>query len=464
MVNNMYNYIEKLKKDTNNNMDIVYRKKNIRGKDIYIIYIDSLINGSNISEYIIKSLDNIKTKRNLNETIKNNIYNFKVFEIYGYNALCEYLHNGFTIILLNDSILALETKSSNKRSIAIPSTENSVRGPKDSFTEDFQTNISLIKKRIKSNSLWIDEINIGKYTKTKIEIMYMKDLVDSNLLNNIKNRLTEQELDYVLNSGTIKNALCNSKLNPLPTIMSTERPDRVCHHLLRGKIIIIVENDPYVLILPTTLNDYFKTPEDYYGKSINTSLTRIVRFLAFYIALFAPALYIALITYNQEMLPTEFLVNFAMQRNTVPFPAFFEAFMMMICFEILQESDIRASGFAGSSLSIVGALILGEAAVNAGIVSPIMIIVIALTAIASLPFNEYEITNGLRWYRILFMIAASFLGIIGIVFAFLYFVINLCSTNDFKTPYLTPFIPTNIKGLKDSFIKISWKGKKNEKN
>ena len=181
----------------------------------------------------------------------------------------------------------------------------------------------------------------------------------------------------------------------------------------------------------------------------------MLRFLGFIISIFTPALYIALITYNQEMLPKEFLINFAIQRSTVPFPAFFEAFIMMISFEILRESDLRTSGFAGSSLSIVGALILGDAAVAAGIVSPIMIIVIALTAITSLSFNEYDLINSIRWYRILFMLAASFLGIIGIVLALLFFIINLANTNTYDLSYLSPFAPINTKKLKDSIVRIN---------
>ena len=371
--------------------------------------------------------------------------------------MCTYLHSGFTIILIEKEkkLLALETKSSNKRSIGIPTSEIAIRGSKDAFTEDYQTNIGLIKRRIKSNNLWIKEVNIGKYTNTIINIVYINGKADISLVNKIYDRLKNTNIDGVINSGTLKNIIGESNINPMPTIMSTERPDRVCRSLLRGKIVILVDNDPYLLILPEVLNDFFKTSEDYAGKTINTSLTRILRYLSFYIALFTPAIYIALITYNQEMLPTEFLINFAMQRSTVPFPAFFEAFMMMICFELLHESDIRSSGFAGSSLSIVGALILGEAASKAGIVSPIMIIIIALTAIASLPFNEYEIFNGLRWYRILFMIGASSLGIIGVVFSFVYFIINMISTNSFGMPYLTPFVPTNLTKLKDSIIKIN---------
>ena len=459
MVNLMFKYIELLKKETNNAKDIVYRKKKIKNKDIYIVYSDSLTSGNSISDFIIKSIDEIKivTTINLLKAFKNNIYNFKIIESNSYEEMVNYIHSGFTIILVDKekSFLALETKSSNKRSIGIPTSENALRGSKDSFIEDYQTNIGLIKKRIKNNNLWFKEITVGKYTNTIINICYINGIADNSLVNKIYDKLKNTNIDSILNSGTVKNILGESNINPLPTIMSTERPDRVCRALMKGKICIIVDNDPYVLILPEVLNDFFKTSEDYYGKSINTSLTRILRFLSFYIALFTPAIYIALITYNQEMLPTEFLVNFAMQRSTVPFPAFFEAFMMMICFELLHESDLRTSGFAGSSLSIVGALILGDAASKAGIVSPIMIIIIALTAIASLPFNEYEIFNGLRWYRILFMIGASSLGIIGVVFTFIYFVINLSTVNSFGTPYLTPFIPTNLKKLKDSIIRIN---------
>ena len=459
MVNLMFNYIDLLKKETNNTKDIVYRKKKVRNKDICIVYSDSLTSGNSISDFIIKSIDEIKivTTINLLKTFKNNIYNFKVIESNSYNEMVNYIHSGFTIILVDKekSFLALETKSSNKRSIGIPTSENALRGSKDSFIEDYQTNIGLIKKRIKNNNLWFKEITVGRYTNTIINIVYINDIADNSLVDKIYDKLRNTDIDSILNSGTVKNILGESNINPLPTIMSTERPDRVCRALMKGKICIIVDNDPYVLILPEVLNDFFKTSEDYYGKSINTSLTRILRFLSFYIALFTPAIYIALITYNQEMLPTEFLVNFAMQRSTVPFPAFFEAFMMMICFELLHESDLRTSGFAGSSLSIVGALILGDAASKAGIVSPIMIIIIALTAIASLPFNEYEIFNGLRWYRILFMIGASSLGIIGVVFTFIYFIINLSTVNSFGTPYLTPFIPTNLRKLKDSIIRIN---------
>lgn len=453
----MFEYIDRLKKDTNNISDIVYREKKIKNNKICIIFNEPLTSGDRISDSIFESLYEIDINKNIKETIINNIYNFKVTTTNSYDEMCYYLHNGFTIIIIENEpdILVLETRSNDKRGIAIPTTENTLRGPKDSFIEDYQTNMGLIKKRIRDNNLWTKDVTVGIYSKTKISILYLHDKCDESIVHKVYDKLNNANIDSILNSGAVKSIIGESNINPLPTIMSTERPDRVARALIRGKICILVDNDPYVLILPVTLNDFFKTTEDYYGKNINTTLTRIIRFLSFFIALFTPALYIALITYNQEMLPENFLINFTMQRSTVPFPAFFEAFMMMIAFEILRESDIRNSGFAASSLSIVGALILGEAAVSAGIVSPIMIIVTALTAIASLPFNEYELINGLRWYRILFMIGASTFGIIGIVLVFIFFVINICSINFYSKPYLTPFAPINIKRLKDSIIRIN---------
>lgn len=201
--------------------------------------------------------------------------------------------------------------------------------------------------------------------------------------------------------------------------------------------------------------------EDSSGKSINVTFTRIIRYIAFFISLLTPALYIALTSYNQELLPTDLLISFASQRESVPFPAFFEALIMIISFEILRESDLRIPSFSNSALSIVGALILGEAAVNAGIVSPIMIIVIAITAISALLFPEPEIINALRWYRLLFMLGASFLGVIGVVLVFIFFLLNLSSLESFSIPYLTPFAPPNKKGLKNSFIKFPTNSLKN---
>lgn len=461
MVNKMFEIIEKLKLDTNNNPDIIYMKRIIHNKTIYIIYNEPLTSSSSISNFIIKSIVKTKllTTTNLLDDIEKRLYNFKSTKIHNYNEIVDYLYKGFTIIMVEniDTYLALETKANLSRSISTPHAENTIRGSKDSFVEDYQTNLGLIRKRIKTNKLWIKNLNIGKYTNTTIGLIYIDNLANKELVNQVYLKLQNISSNGIINSGTIKNLIETENMTPFPTTLSTEKPEKVANALLEGKICIIVDNDPYILIIPAFLNDFLKYSEDYYSKSINATITRIIRFIALLISLFTPAIYIALITFNQEMIPTDLLVSFSSQRNGVPFPAFVEAFIMLIAFEILKEADLRTPSFTGSSLSIVGALILGDAAVAAGIVSPIMIIVIALTSISSLLFTEYELTSSIRYYRIIFMLGSSFLGIIGFIITFLYFLINLSSLNTYGYPYLYPYSPYSSKGIKDSIIKFKTK-------
>ena len=462
MSSGINNIIETLKKETNNDSDIVYRKKTINKEIIYIIYNEPLTSSDKISDFIIRSLDSIdyryENNKNLYEIIINDINNFKVTEIKTYNEICYYLNYGFTIIILeNNKYLALETKNNLSRSISEPSTETTLRGAMDSFVEELKINIGLIRKRIKNNNLWSISNDVGKYTKTKTTIMYINGICKKELVENVNKLIKEIDIDGITSAGTIKNLIEKENKNVFPTIQTTQRPDKVAKALLKGKLVILVDNDSYALILPSTLNDYFMSAEDSSGKSINVSFTRIIRYICFFISLLTPALYIAITTYNQELLPTDLLISFASQRETVPFPAFFEAFIMIISFEILRESDLRIPSFSSSALSIVGALILGEAAVSAGIVSPIMIIVISITAISALPFPEPELINGLRWYRLLFMLGATFLGIIGVVLIFIFFLLNISSLESFGLPYLIPFSPTYKTGLKNTFIKFPTK-------
>ena len=458
-MSNKINYIvERLKKETNKEKDIVYRKKKINYQVLYIIFNESLTSNDSISDFIIRSLDSIDykySKKDIYEIIKNDINNFKVIEINTYEQICYYLNNGFTILLFeNDRYIALETKKNLTRSISTPNIEITLRGSMDSFVEEIQTNIGLIRRRIKDNNLWTINNDVGKYTKTRTTMLYINNIADRQLVDKVDNLIKKIDIDGITSSGNIKNLIEKENKSVFPTIITTERPDKVAKALLKGKIAIIVDGSPFVLILPAVLNDFFLNPEDSFMKSINVSFTRVIRYLCFYIAILTPSIYIAFTTFNQEILPTELLISFAFQRQSVPFPAFFEALMMITSFEILRESDLRIPSFSTSSLSVVGALILGEAAVNAGIVSPIMIIVISITSISALPFTEPEIINAIRWYRLLFMVGATTLGIVGIILMTIIFLINFASLDSFDMPYLMPYAPTNKNGLKNSIIKF----------
>lgn len=459
----MNKIIKLLKKDTNNLENIIYRKKYIGLTKIFIIYNETLVSSNKVSDFIIRSLDNI-TPFFVYHKIINNIDNFKYKVLIKYNEIDFYLNSGFTILLIGKHYIALETKKDITRSITSPNTENVIRGPSDAFTENIEINIGLIKRRIKSNNLWIKNYNIGLYTKTNISLIYINTIVKEELINIIDDRLNKINIDGILSSGIIKNLIEKKNKSIFPIIMSTERPYMTCKYLLNGNAVILVDNDPFALILPISLNDFFFSEEDEYSGSINTSFSRIIRYICFIISLVTPALYIAMTTYNQEIIPTPLLLSIAGQRENVPFSAFIETILMIFSFDILRESDLKMPNFANSSLSIVGALILGDAAVSAGIVSPIMIIVVAITSISSLAFSEPELINSLRWYRLIFMLGASFFGIYGIVLVGLYFLITIISTKSFTLPYLSPFAPINLSQLKDSIISYPIKKRKKRNN
>lgn len=450
--------INKLKEETNNSSYIVYREKYINNIKIDIIYNEVLTDQDKMSNFIYRSLDHIEKiyqeKELLYDVIKNNISNIKIKEINNYQDICKYLNNGFVILLIEDDYsLALEVKKNLTRSIEKPMTETTIRGAMDSFTENIETNIGLIKRRLKTNKLWNEDMELGKYTKNKISILTIKGLTDSKIKDNIINKLNSLEIDGVTDTGTLKHLIENETKTIFPTSITTERPDKVVSSLLRGKTVIIIDNCPFVLIMPVDINDFFLSQDDKDSNYINNSLTRILRYLAFFITVLTPGIYIALTTFNQEMIPLELLTSFASQRSTVPFPAFFEALLMFISFEILRESDYRIPNVSNSALSIVGALILGEAAVNAGIVSPIMIIIVAITAISALVVVEPELSNAIKWYRILFMLGGTTIGIFGIFIVFIIFTTNLCSINSYGKSFTMPFTPIN-SDIKNSIIKF----------
>lgn len=339
----------------------------------------------------------------------------------------------------------------NHRSIQTITGEISIIGPKDSFIEDIDTNINLISKRIKNN-LNIEYINIGRITNTKIAIISINNITSNNLINDIKKNLNKIDIDGIIDSSYIKRNL-EEKHQLFPTIMTTERPDKTCMALLEGKVVLIIDNSPYALILPTFFIDYFHTVDDYYQKSTHISFIRIIRFLAFFISILTPALYISVTTRNYNLIPIDLLLLLKAGRNFVPFPAYIEAIFMIICFEILKECDIRMSSTNSSSISILGGLILGDAAVSAGIVSPIMIIVIAISSISGLIFSSQEFITVTRFYKILLLLLSSFLGILGVIIGIIFLISNLVHTKQFNYKYLTPFIPLDKNEIKDTIIK-----------
>ena len=453
---------DEIKKAFGSSTDLIIRPFIIDNREITLVMSEVLGSSSYVNDFILRRLLTIKFQ---SDDIGSELLNFiptnngKILN--KLSDMTDYICMGFALILFSDNesekAIAIEARATIDRGIPIVNNEASITGSKDAFNENFNTNIGLIRRRIRTSDLYVDGMFIGKSSKTKIGILYMNNIVIKENVDNIKNKLSKINVDGILDTGNLKSYL-DSKTNFFfPTITSTERPDKVAQALLEGKIAIVSDNSPFVLITPTFFVDYLHTSDDYYEKAINTSFIRIIRFLAFLIAIFTPAIYIALTTHNQDILPLSLFLNFMEQRDTVPFSALIEAIFMSISFEILRESDIRKPASMGTSVSILGGLILGDAAVSAGIISPIMIIVISISAISGLAFSSVEMIYALRWWRFIMLFLAMFFGLFGIFVGFIILLASLVTTSSENLPYLAPFSPFIKEEIKDTIIKGSHK-------
>lgn len=451
--------IEQIKKDNNNSCDINSRIIKIKNKKIGYIFLESVSSDDKISNFLMKSLNKDIIKKNIFENIftelQNTIFNSKMRIIDNYEEIFYYLSSGFTCILVDgyEKIITVETKSKLDRGVQEATSEAIVRGPKDGFSENYMINIGLIRKRIKDTNLLFEELKIGKRTKTKVSITYLKDIVKEEKVKQIKQELQKMDVDGLIDSGPIRDFLSKKNKSVFPKIISTERPDLCTQALLNGKIVIIVENTPFALIIPGLLIDIFQVSEDNYQEPANVTITRLLKLIGFIITLLTPAIYIALTTYNFQIIPNNLLTSIAIQRQGVPFPTALEVITMLITFEILRESDIRMPNQMGAAVSIVGALVLGEAAVSAGIVSPIVVIVIAATSVSGLLFTDIDVVNAIRIWRFIFIIAATLLGLIGVLIAGFMFITKLASIEYLDTPYLAPFSPFNLEAQKNALLK-----------
>lgn len=438
----MNKIVSQIKKDFNQISDL--KVKSYKGNlfsNIYIIYLQSICSSNKINDYVLKNLSLLTSFNKNLDNLENALAGPNTVLNITQKDIEFYLTNGFTLVIFKNKIYAIETKGELSRNIDTANIEQTIKGPQDGFTENIEANIGQIKRRIKSRNLKNIDLYIGRSTKTKISINYMDNIADLKNLNYILTKLEKIDVDGILDSSIIAHYIDGENKSMFPTIKQTERPDIVVKALLDGKIIIVVDTSPFILILPAYFIDFINPISDNYTKSINVKFLKFLRLVCFGLSMLTPAIYLSLINYNQETIPTTLLINFATQRINLPFPTIFEALIMLLICEILRESDIRFPSSFGSSISVLGALILGEAAVSAGIVSPIMIIIISLTFISSLLFTELEISNALRNYRFLFLLFAAVLGLYGVFLCTIIFLTNILSIKTINKPYFAPIMP-----------------------
>ena len=452
-----------IKEELGNSSDIVDRIIHIKKEKIGYIYLESVSSDDKISDFFMKDVSSyVKNRKKsffeeLFDSLENTIPNSHLKIIDKKEDIFYHLAAGYTCIFLEGEkkVIAIETKTKLDRGVTEATSEAIIRGPKDSFTENHNINIGLVRKRIKDKNLWIKDIIVGRRTKTKVSISFNKDIANLELVKKLEEEISKIDIDGILDSGYIREFLLKGKRSALPQFISTERPDLVSMSLLQGKIVILVENSPIALVVPALLVDFIHSPEDYYQKPINVTFIRILRTISFILTIFLPGIYVALTTFNQEIIPNELLISLAIQREGVPFPTAIETLMMIITFEILRESDIRIPNASGSSIGIVGALVLGEAAVTAGIVSPIVIIIIGVTSISGLLFTDIDVVNGIRWWRVIVLLFSCSMGVIGFFVSVFLFIIKLSSMEYNGVPYLAPFAPFYLSPQKDALVRFS---------
>ncbi|WP_373889918.1 spore germination protein [Neobacillus cucumis] len=451
--------IDRIKGECGNSTDVTIREFLVSGHKVALVYIDGLIDSKMISDFLLEPFMEkiLPAQQDIFQFLMDHALALgSVQTIDNWNTVYDSLFSGNSVIFIDgcNKAIGAETKGWDKRSITEPTTQLSIRGPKDAFTETLRTNTALIRRRLKSPNLWVESLKLGTVTQTDIALMYIKGIANEKIVDEIRERLKRIDIDSIIASGYIEQLIEDQTWTTFPTTFHTERPDVVSSQLVEGRIAIIVDGTPFVLTAPALFVQFFQAPDDYYSRFDISTGIRLLRIISFLVALIGPATYIAATTFHQEMIPTTMAIAIAAQRENVPFPAFVEALVMEITFEILREAGLRLPRAVGQAVSIVGALVIGQAAVQAGFVSPVMVIVVSITAIANFSTPIFAMAIAARLLRFVLMGLATILGFYGMMLGLMFMAIHLCSLRSFGIPYMMPLAPFNISNQADAFVRF----------
>ena len=341
----------------------------------------------------------------------------------------------------------IEVKGFKQRSVEKPANEVVVKGPHEAFVENIRVNTSLLRRIVNCEDLVIENIEVGEVTETKCAVCYLSDITNDDLVAEVKYRINNLSIDSLLSSGQLEQLISDTNFLNVPQVLATERPDKSASYLLNGRVVVLVNGSPYALIMPAVLNDFLSSPDDKNEKTLFANFLKFVRGLATFLTLLLPGLYIAITSFHQELLPTELLFSILASRENVPFPSFVEIFLLEISFELIREAGLRVPSPLGPTIGIVGALVLGQAAVSAGVVSPILVIVVAITGISSFAIPDYSFGLHIRITRFVFIFLGYLCGFLGIALGLFVYLSMMAGTTSFGVPYMTGVSPfEKIKG------------------
>jgi spore germination protein KA len=438
--------------------DVIIRQFKIaRGKkDATLIFLEGLVNKKHINDHILRPLM-VQSQTSLCGTLEklkdSFIFIDNISELKDFGEIVSAVLEGKAVLLVDGaaSALVIDVKGWEQRAIEEPDTEGGVRGPREGFTENIRTNIALLRRIIRDPALTFYHLRLGNKTKRDISIAYIKGVAQDSLIDEVKYRLNKIETDAVLESGYIEQLIDDNPFSPFPTIANSEKPDKVAAKLLEGRAAILVDGTPFVLTVPMLFIECFQHPEDYYVHPYFGTFMRWIRYISFALSILSPAYFVALSSFDHELIPTPLLISMAAAREGTPFPAVLEALLMIIVFEILREASIRMPRSLGQAVNIVGALVIGQAAVSAGLIGPAMVIVISLTAVATFIVPPLIDVGTILRFALLF--GAGVLGLFGVTIILLEILIHLASLKSFGVPYLSPVAPPDIAKLKDVLVR-----------
>lgn len=456
-------YIKRILGDSSDILikDIYTCNKNV---SIKAIGIDGMVDANAVSEYILKPLTvglpfkDVKNEKEAYDIVKQGfLYNFAQQDIDALEKAINNILQGITIIVFDnlEKAIAFDIKKIPQRGIEPSEDENVLKGAKDAFIENIRTNTALIRKKIKSSNIKFEKFEVGRETNTPINIVYYKNVVDIDVLDKVREKIKNLDIENLISADNFESSIKDNKYSIFPQLQYTERVDKFCANIVDGKVGVLIDGLPIAYIIPGVFPMFFQAPEDYSGNYVLSSAIRILRYFCFGLSIILPAFYIAITTFHHEMIPTNLLVSIIESKSGVPFASFFEVLGLLLAFELLLEASIRLPKTIGATISIIGALIVGEAAVNAKFISPAVLVVIAITGVAGFVIPNQALSNATRICRMITVFAAGVSGLFGISFIVLIILAYLCKLETFGVPYLTPFVGNDGKNIwKDTFIRL----------
>ncbi|MGP4038955.1 spore germination protein [Gracilibacillus sp. D59] len=407
-------------------------------KNACLFYYSSIVDGSIIDLHIIKPL-----LERTGESVSNVVSIENIEEVDNFEKIIQNINSGKVILFIDgdDTAYAMDAADFAHRKVSITQNENTIKGPQEAFTESLNSNISLIRKQLHNNQLINEGVQIGERSKNEVNVVYIKDLVNEDILENVRSRLEQITADSVRNIEILEQYIEERPYSLIPTVLYTEKPDKASSYLEEGFVILLMDSSSACLIVPVTFWSFFHSPEDRYLRFFYGNFTRAIRLFCFYLTLLISATYVAISNFHSEMIPPDLLLAITASRERVPFPLIIEVLIMEIAFELIREAGLRIPNPLGPTIGIVGALILGQAAVEANIISPIIVIVAALSGLSSFALSDININFTVRLMRFIFILAAGAFGMLTLTGAFLLFFMYTASIKSFGIPFFSPMSP-----------------------